>query len=69
MIHVNLVGTPEDAHETLHEIVVPTAKAQPGFLSGTWMQDGTGNGMGPVLLASAEDAEAAKRVLTPNRWP
>lgn len=49
----------------LHEIVVPTAKAQPGFQSGTWMHDGTGNGMGVVVFVTAEDAEAAKVALTP----
>ena len=65
VMQVKLVGTPEDADQMLHEIVVPTAKAQPGFQSGTWMHDGAGNGMGVIVFATAEYAEAAKGVLTP----
>jgi len=65
VMQVKLVGTPEDADKMLHEIVVPTAKAQPGFQSGIWLHDGAGNGMGVITFASAEEAEAAKGVLTP----
>ncbi|HEY5109526.1 MAG TPA: hypothetical protein VII96_07935 [Acidimicrobiales bacterium] len=65
VMQVKLVGTPEDADKMLQEIVVPTAKAQPGFQSGTWLHDGAGNGMGVIVFATAEDAEAAKGVLTP----
>jgi hypothetical protein len=65
VMHVKLVGSPEDADKMLHEIVVPTAKAQPGFQSGSWLHDGTGNGMGVIMFATAEQAEAAKGVLTP----
>src|ERR1700693_4612086 len=63
VMQVKLVGPPEDADKMLHEIVVPTAKAQPGFQSGIWLHDGAGNGMGVITFASAEEAEAAKGVL------
>jgi hypothetical protein len=65
VMQVELVGSPEDADKMLHEIVVPMAKAQPGFQSGTWMHDGAGKGMGVILFATPEDADAAKGVLTP----
>ena len=65
VMQVKLVGSPEDADKMLHEIVVPTAKAQPGFQSGSWLHDGAGNGMGVIVFATAAEAEAAKGVLTP----
>lgn len=65
VMQVKLVGSPEDADKMLHEVVVPMAKAQPGFKSGTWLHDGAGNGMGVIVFATATDAEAAKGVLKP----
>jgi hypothetical protein len=65
VMQVKLVGTPEEAHTMLYEVVVPAAKAQPGFESGTWMHDGAGNGMGILVFAASEDAEAAKGALRP----
>lgn len=65
VLQVELVGSPEDADKLLHEIVVPTAKAQPGFQSGKWLHDGNGKGMGMIVFATAEEAEAAKGVLIP----
>jgi len=41
------------------------AKSQPGFKDGTWMHDGKGNGMGVVVFAAPEVAEAAQGNLKP----
>ncbi len=65
VLQVKLVGTPEEADKMLHEIVVPMAKAQPGFQSGTWCHDGAGHGMGVMVFATAEEAEAAEGVVKP----
>ena len=67
VMHVKLLsqGGMEEADKMLKEIVVPTAKAQAGFQSGTWLHDGQGNGMGVIVFATAADAEAAKDVLKP----
>ncbi len=48
----------------LEEVVVPNAKSQPGFQSGTWMNSG-GNGMGVAVFDSAEHATAAQEALKP----
>ena len=65
VMQVELTGSPEEADKLLHEIVVPTAQAQPGFKSGKWLHDGSGSGMGVVVFDTEENAEAAKGVLTP----
>jgi len=44
--------------------LVPNAKSQPGFQSGTWMND-EGNGMGVAIFDSAEHAAAAQEALEP----
>jgi hypothetical protein len=58
-------GPPDEAQKMLKEIVVPMAQSQPGFQSGTWMHDGKFNGMGVVVFATSEEAEAAQGVLKP----
>jgi hypothetical protein len=58
-------GNSEEAQKMLHEVVVPLAQAQAGFTGGTWMHDGDGNGTGVVVFATLEEAETAKKVLTP----
>ena len=58
-------GDPDEAEKLLNEVVVPLAKSQAGFQKGTWMHDGSGNGMGFIAFASGENAEAAKNVLKP----
>jgi hypothetical protein len=65
VMQVELTGSPEEADKLLHEIVVPTAQAQPGFKSGKWLHDGAGSGMGVVVFDTEENAEAAKGVLAP----
>ena len=50
----------EEARKALSEIVVPTAKAMPGFVSGTWcraLQDD--RGISVLLFESEEAARAA----------
>ena len=49
----------------LEEVVIPLAKSQAGFTSGTWLHDGKGNGMGVVVFATAENAESARGTLKP----
>jgi hypothetical protein len=58
-------GTPEEADAMLKEIVVPLAKSQAGFQSGTWLHDGEGSGSAVLVFDTAENAEAAKGVLKP----
>lgn len=67
VLHVKLPqeGSPEDSQRMLEEVVVPLAKSQVGFMNGTWLHDGAGNGMGVVVFATAADAEAAQDALKP----
>lgn len=66
VITVNLPvdGTPEEALKMLNEIVVPQARAQAGFQSGTWMND-HGNGMGVVVFDTEQNANEAQKYLRP----
>jgi len=57
-------GESEEGRRLLEEVVVPNAKSQPGFQSGTWMNSGE-NGMGVVLFDNAEHAAAAQEALKP----
>lgn len=67
VMQVKLPGDADsgDAQRMLEEIVVPLAKSQAGFEHGTWMHDGSNNGMGVIVFDTAEHAEAAKDVLKP----
>ena len=67
VMHVKLRQdrTPEEADKMLKEIVVPISKSLAGFQSGTWLHDGKNNGMGVIVFATAEDAEAARDALKP----
>jgi hypothetical protein len=58
-------GDPEEGQKMLDEVVVPMAKSQAGFQRGTWMHDSANNGMGVMVFATAENAEAAKDILKP----
>ena len=66
VINVNLPGegTPEEGLSMLNELVVPQARAQEGFQSGTWMND-HGKGLGVVLFDTEEHANAAQNNLRP----
>jgi hypothetical protein len=57
-------GESEDGRKMLVDLVVPNAKAQPGFQHGIWMNDG-GNGMGVVVFDTADNARAALDKLKP----
>jgi hypothetical protein len=57
-------GTPEDGLKMLNEMVIPQARAQKGFESGTWMND-HGKGMGVVLFDTERHALAAQKKLRP----
>jgi hypothetical protein len=66
VINVNLPGqgTPEDGLKMLNEMVIPQARSQKGFQSGTWMND-HGRGMGVVLFDTEQHAKAARKNLKP----
>jgi hypothetical protein len=57
---------PEAAMKMLTELVIPNAKAQAGFQSGTWMRnEDTALGTGVVIFDTEENAEAAQKNLVP----
>ena len=58
-------GDPGEAQRMLEDMVVPHAKSQAGFESGTWLHDGVGTGMGVVVFATIEEARAAQDALKP----
>jgi len=58
-------GASEEGRRMLEEVVVPNDKSQPGFQSGTWMND-EGNGMGVAIFDSAEHAAAAQEAPGPS---
>ena len=50
----------EEARSTLHDVVVPRARALAGFSSGTWLRALEGDGgRGVLLFESEETARAA----------
>jgi hypothetical protein len=53
----------DEAHELLQTFTVPTAKSQPGFISGTWVRklDGT-RGRSILLFESEETARACAEI-------
>jgi hypothetical protein len=57
---------PEEAIKMLNELVIPQAKAQAGFQSGTWMRnEETALGTGVVLFDTEGNAKAALKNLAP----
>ena len=58
-------ASPEEAESMLKELVVPMAKAQPGFEKGIWMRSADNNGLGVVVFDTAENAETAASALKP----
>ena len=56
---------PEADERMLKEMVIPQAKAQPGFEKGIWMRSADGTGMGIAVFANEEAATAAADVLKP----
>jgi uncharacterized protein YdiU (UPF0061 family) len=57
-------GNSEEGRRMLEEMVVPNAKAQTGFQSGTWMNS-AGDGTGVVVFDTEDNARAAQEALKP----
>jgi hypothetical protein len=50
----------DEARKNLEDVVVPQAKARPGFVRGTWLRSlDTGEGIGVVLVESEDQARQA----------
>jgi hypothetical protein len=66
VMQVNLVGEREEGLKLLDEMVVPHAKAQPGFQRGTWMHNEAGTtGTGVIVFDTEAHASAAMEALQP----
>ncbi|HEY5394679.1 MAG TPA: hypothetical protein VIL16_04705 [Trebonia sp.] len=59
----------EHRHAILNDFVVPEVRALPGFLKGSWLNDGAGTGTCIVVFDSEDKARAAVAVLTPANGP
>ena len=57
-------GNSEEGRRMLEDMVVPNAKSQTGFQSGTWMNS-DGDGTGVVVFDTEEHARAAQEALKP----
>jgi hypothetical protein len=65
-MQVNLIGDRVEGMKILDEVVVPQAKAQPGFQRGTWMHTSDGKtGTGVIVFDTEEHASAAMAALQP----
>jgi len=71
VIHVELSPDSdiEHRHSALNDIVIPGAKALPGFQKGMWMNDGAGTGTCVVVFDTEENAKSAMVPLTPAGGP
>ena len=65
VMQVNLVGDAEEGMKMLDEVVIPLAKAQPGFQRGTWMHNEAGTGTGVMVFDTEDHASAAMNALQP----
>ena len=65
VMQVSLVGDRDEGMKMLDEIVVPQAKAQPGFQRGTWMHNEAMTGTGVIVFDTEEHASAAMSALQP----
>jgi hypothetical protein len=59
----------EHRHSILNQFVIPAAKSLPGFLRGTWMNDGSGVGTCIAIFDTEANAKAAVTALTPEGGP
>ena len=65
VMQVNLVGDPVEGMTMLDEVVIPHAKAQPGFQRGTWMHSEAMTGTGVIVFDTEDHASAAMEALQP----
>lgn len=65
LLQVTLSGDEAQDDKVLHEFVVPAAKAQAGFVRGTWMHKDHTTGAGVVVFDTKEHAEAAEKAIQP----
>ena len=65
VMQVNLVGDPGEGIKMLDEVVIPQAKAQPGFQRGTWMHSKAMTGTGVMVFDTEDHASAAMDALQP----
>jgi hypothetical protein len=65
VMQVNLVGDAVEGMKLLDEVVIPHAKAQPGFQRGTWMHSEAMTGTGVIVFDTEEHADAAMAALQP----
>jgi hypothetical protein len=68
VMQVTLTGDRDEGMKMLDEMVIPQAKAQPGFQRGAWMhteQSDAMTGTGVVVFDTQEHASAAMEALQP----
>ena len=65
VMQVKLVGDAVEGMKMLDDMVIPQAKAQPGFQRGTWMHSEAATGTGVIVFDTADHAAAAMRALQP----
>jgi len=62
---VNLVGDVEEGMKLLDDVVIPHAKAQPGFQRGTRMHNAARTGTGVIVFDTEDHPSAAMVALQP----
>jgi len=65
VMQVNLVGDAVEGMKMLDEVVIPQAKAQPGFQRGMWMHNAARTGTGVMVFDTEDHASAAMGALQP----
>ena len=65
VMQVNLVGDAVEGMKMLDEIVIPAAKAQPGFQRGSWMHSKSMTGTAVIVFDNEDHATAAMNALQP----
>ncbi len=56
-------------HAVLNDFVIPQVKTLPGFVRGTWLNDGSGTGTCVAVFDTDDNARAAVAPLTPANGP
>jgi len=56
-------------HAVLNDFVIPQVKALPGFVKGSWLNDGAGTGTCVAVFDTEDNARAAVGPLTPANGP